>query len=331
MSLLIGIEDTRLSATSRARLADKRIAGVILFARNYTDKAQLAELVADIRAVRRGLLIAVDQEGGPVQRFRSEFTALPALARIGALFAADRRAGTQACALHAWLMCHELLALDIDLSLAPVADLARGNRAIGERAFHADPVLNAELVALYVDRMERSGMAATLKHFPGHGSVPEDTHHDVATDRRTLSALAHTDLLPFAVGIQAGARAVMLAHVSYPQVDRRPAGYSRRWIRDLLRHTLRFRGVVMGDDVSMAGAASAGDVADRVRAHYRAGCELVLACQPEAVDAALAARIRRLPVARVKTLRGRDIRWARKVLASSEFADRRTQLEELLT
>lgn len=330
MSLLIGIEGTALNETERHWLADPRVAGVILFSRNYSDREQLQALTGSIRSLRRNLLLAVDQEGGKVQRLRHSFVELPPLAQIGELYARDRQAGLQACGLHAWLMAHEIIAADIDLSLAPVADLERGNRAIGNRAFSADPLLSAELTAVYVDRMYRSGMAATLKHFPGHGSVIPDTHEEAASDDRSLATLALTDLLPFAVGIKAGAGAVMMAHVSYPQVDRKPAGYSKRWIHGVLRGTLGFRGVVMGDDVSMVAAADAGSISERVSAHYRAGCDLVLACQPAAVEEALSARVPRIRGAKLKSLRSRDGKWARQVVASSEFAQRQTQLWSLL-
>jgi beta-N-acetylhexosaminidase len=331
MSLLIGIDGTTLDDTARTQLGDKRVAGVILFTRNYQDRAQLRSLISEIRGVRRNLLVAIDQEGGRVQRLRNGFTALPALADIGALHQRNRKAGLHACALHAWLMAHEVLASEIDFSLAPVVDLARGNQAIGDRAFAVDPVACAELAAVYVDRMIRSGMAATLKHFPGHGSVAPDTHLELASDERSLAELAHTDLLPFAVGIEAGASAVMMAHVSYPRIDRKAAGFSKRWIKGVLRDTLRFRGLVMGDDVSMAGAAAAGSIAERVGAHYRAGCDLVLVCEQRAVNEALAARIPRVKSARLKALRARDARWAQKVVDSSEFALRSEQLRSLLS
>lgn len=330
MSLLIGIDGTTLDDATRARLGDKRVAGVILFSRNYQDRAQLSELIGSMRAVRRNLLLCVDQEGGRVQRLRTGYTDLPPLAAIGALYQRNRKAGLRACGLHAWLMAHEVLASEIDFSLAPVADLARGNQAIGDRAFAADPLACAELTAVYVDRMIRSGMAATLKHFPGHGSVTPDTHVELASDERSLAELAHTDLLPFSVGIEAGAAAVMMAHISYPRVDRKAAGFSKRWIHGVLRNTLKFRGLVMGDDVSMAGAAAAGGIGERVTAHYRAGCDLVLVCQPEAVDEALGVRVPRVKSAKLKSLRARDTRWAQKVMNSSEFALRAEQLRSLL-
>lgn len=332
MSLLIGIAGPELAAHERDWLADRRVAGVILFTRNYRDPEQLRALVAAIRAVRRRLLLCVDQEGGRVQRLRQGFTELPPLAAIGQLYAADRSAGREACLLHAWLMATEILAYDIDLSLAPVADVGFDNVAIGDRSFSADPRIAAELTALYVDRMWRCGMAATLKHFPGHGAAGPDSHFETVTDGRTLDALAARDLLPFAAGIAAGAHAVMTAHIRFPAVDpQHAAGYSRRWIGKVLKGTLGFRGAVMGDDVSMVAAAEAGTVADRVRAHYRAGCDLVLACQPEAVPEALSVAPQpRLKGQLHRQLKARDPKWARHLRDDDDYAARTERLKTLL-
>lgn len=331
MSLLIGFQGTELDAQAQAWLKHGKVAGVVLFARNFVDPAQLRELVAQIRSVRKRTLIAVDQEGGSVQRFGQGFSRLPALGRIGALYARDPAAGREACLLHAWLMATEVLAHDVDLSLAPVADLGLGNAAIGDRAFSEQATIAAKLTALYVERMWRCGMAATLKHFPGHGAASGDTHTELTSDPRSLGAMARADLIPFATGIAAGAHAVMMGHVIYPQVDPRAAGYSRRWIGEVLRQTLKFRGVVMSDDVSMRGGADVGDVAARVKAHYKAGCELVLVCQPEAVDEALAVKPQpRLNPTKQRLLKARDPRWARSMLEGAEFADRLRRLWSLL-
>ena len=288
--LMIGISGTELLPSERPWLAHRAVCGVILFARNFASPEQLAELVASLRAATpRALLIAVDQEGGPVQRFRQGFTALPALARLGALWDTDRARALALAEEHAWLMAVELRALDIDLSFAPVLDLARGNRAIGERALHADPIAVAELGDAYLRGMKLAGMAATVKHFPGHGSVLEDTHYDEAVDPRSLDVLRQNDLLPFARAFEIGAEAVMMAHVRYPTVDAQPAGYSRRWIEDVLRGELGFTGVVFSDDIGMAAALSAGGISRRVDAHLDAGCDVVLVCHPQLVAEALTA------------------------------------------
>lgn len=288
--LIIGIKDKQLSAQERDWIRTSQVSGVILFKRNYESREQVSELIADIRAARdEPLLICVDQEGGPVQRFHSEFTRLPALARIGEIFERDPRRALELAGEHAWLMASEMRAIDIDLSFAPVLDLAIRNVIVGERAFHADPKIVSELGLEYVRNMRLAGMAATIKHFPGHGSVREDTHLEPAIDRRSLDAIRRDDMLPFADAIAAGAEAAMMGHVTYPAVDALPAGYSSVWIRDILRSELGFRGVVFSDDISMAAAESAGGIGARIAAHRDAGCDIVLVCKPEIVPDALAA------------------------------------------
>jgi beta-N-acetylhexosaminidase len=288
--LLIGLEGTALRATERDWLQHPGVAGVVLFRRNYAEPAQLAQLVQQIRGAREApLLICVDQEGGRVQRFVEGFAKLPALACIGEAYARDHAAGLALAAAHARLMAAELRAADIDLSFAPVVDVGHGNRAIGDRALASAAAVVSALVPAYVRGMAEAGMAATLKHFPGHGAVLEDTHVDMANDPRPLAEIEACDLLPFRAGIAAGAAAVMVAHVVYPSVCAQPAGYSRVWIGDVLRGRLGFEGAVLSDDIGMAAAASAGGVAARVRAHLDAGCDAVLACHPELVDDALGA------------------------------------------
>ncbi|HET6912773.1 MAG TPA: beta-N-acetylhexosaminidase [Rhodanobacteraceae bacterium] len=305
--LVIGLEGLELTDNDRRRLRAPQVSGAILFSRNFSNRAQLNELVAAIRSERdEPFPICVDQEGGPVQRFREGFTRLPPLARIGELYERDRAAAACMAEMHAWVMASELRANDVDLSFAPVMDLARGNRIIGERAFHADPRIVSELGTAYLRGMRLAGMAATLKHFPGHGTVVEDTHVEPATDTRDLDALRATDLVPFADGFEAGAEAVMLAHVTYPAVDALPAGYSKVWIQDVLRAELGFRGIAFSDDIGMAAAESAGGVNARVNAHLDAGCDLVLVCAPKLVDEAIESVRHREPCApeRVRTLCG---------------------------
>lgn len=287
--LVIGIHDKQLRPEERDWIRAPTVSGVILFARNFSSREQVTDLIAQIRALRPDpLLLCVDQEGGPVQRFRNGFTRLPALARIGEEYERDRRHALDLAEEHAWLMASEMRALDIDLSFAPVLDLARGNVIIGERAFHADPAIVSALGLAYLRSMRLAGMAATIKHFPGHGSVREDTHIESAVDMRTLDQLRQTDLIPFADALAAGADAVMMGHVAYPCVDALPAGYSRVWIRDVLRGEFGFRGVVFSDDISMAAAESAGGIGARIAAHREAGCDLVLVCKPEVVGEAVA-------------------------------------------
>jgi len=288
--LIIAVAGLELSRDEREWLAHPAVGGVTLFARNFRDRLQVQELIRSIRqSASRALLVCVDQEGGPVQRFRDGFTELPALHGLGRLYASAPTAALERAEEHAWLMASEMRAIDVDLSFAPVIDLARGNRAIGARAIDSQPEVVALLGAAYVRGMRLAGMAATLKHFPGHGSVAEDTHFEHAVDPRELSVLLAEDMLPFREGIEAGAEAVMMAHVVYPAVDGVPAGYSPRWIAGILRNDLGFKGVVMSDDIGMFGASTLESVADRVHAHLDAGCDAVLVCQPQTVPAALGA------------------------------------------
>ncbi|MGX5730160.1 beta-N-acetylhexosaminidase [Pseudoxanthomonas beigongshangi] len=288
--LVIGIAGTELSAQERDWLQHDAVAGVILFTRNFASRAQVTELSAAIReAAPRPQLICVDQEGGRVQRFREGYSALPPLEGFGRRYAQDPQGALQLAQEHAWLMASEIQASGIDLSFAPVVDLARGNRAIGDRAFDADPQVVAAFTRAYVQGMHSVGMPATLKHFPGHGTVLEDTHFDDAADPRTLEELRGQDLLPFVAGIEAGADAVMMAHVKYPAVAPEPAGYSPRWIQDILRTDMGFRGVVFSDDIGMAAAFSAGGVKARIDLHLDAGCDVVLVCSPKLVEESLKA------------------------------------------
>jgi len=287
-------------------LSEPGVAGVLLFSRNYRSRDQLSALCDAIReAGGDDMLIAVDQEGGPVQRFREGFTRLPPLSAIGARYARDPYDAVRLAEEHAWVMASELRASGVDFSFAPVVDLARGNAAIGLRAFHADPAVTAELAQAYVRGMHLAGMAAVIKHFPGHGSVAADTHKAAAIDPRPLDRILRDDLLPFAECIEARVEAVMMAHVTYPAVDAQPAGYSRIWIERILRGELGFAGVVVSDDISMAAAGAAGSVGGRVRAHLDAGCDLVLACFPDVVEEAIAVvRGRGTDHAALATLRG---------------------------
>lgn len=288
--LVIGISGTELSAAERDWLQHDACAGVILFARNFASRAQIAELSQSIReAARFPQLICVDQEGGRVQRFREGYSDLPPLEGFDTLYRRDRDAALDLAREHAWLMASEIRATGVDLSFAPVVDLGRGNKAIGNRAFSADPQVVAAFTRAYVEGMHDAGMGATLKHFPGHGSVLEDTHFDDAIDDRPLDDIRALDLVPFVAGIDAGADAVMMAHVVYPQVAPEPAGYAKRWIEGVLREEMGFRGVVFSDDIGMAAAFSAGGIKSRIDAHLDAGCDIVLVCHPELVPESLTA------------------------------------------
>ncbi|HUA88180.1 MAG TPA: beta-N-acetylhexosaminidase [Steroidobacteraceae bacterium] len=277
--LMIDLEGTSLTAEERELLAHPLVGGVILFARNYADPAQLAQLAAAIHAVRSPpLIVAVDQEGGRVQRFREGFSRLPPARRIGKEFDLDPKAGLQLARALGWLMAAELRARGVDLSFAPCVDLDYGvNEAIGDRAFHADPDAVAQLASAWMHGMRDAGMAATAKHFPGHGAVVADSHLALPVDRRPLVDLG-PELTPYRRLIANGLPAVMVAHIQFPAMDQAPASLSRYWIRDVLRGELGFQGVVFADDLSMKGAAAWGDVVSRSRQALGAGCDMLPVC-----------------------------------------------------
>jgi beta-N-acetylhexosaminidase len=326
--VVIGVAGKELTAQERDWLQHPACAGVILFSRNFASRGQVAELAAAIRAgAPRPQLLCVDQEGGPVQRFREGFFRLPPLVRFGERHARDPEGAVALAREHAWLMASEIRALGLDLSFAPVVDLGRGNRAIGDRAFAADPTTVAAFSAAYVAGMRDAGMAATLKHFPGHGSVLEDTHFDAAIDPRPLETLRAEDLLPFTAGIAAGAEAVMMAHVTYPAVAPEPAGYSPRWLRDILRGEMGFAGTIFSDDIGMAAADTAGGVPARIHAHLDAGCDVVLVCAPALVAESLAAMdARPADVAMLDGLRGTGSRDWHGLAADSRYDSARAAL-----
>ncbi len=329
--LVIGVAGTELTAQERDWLQHDACAGVILFTRNFASRAQVAELSQAIRAAApRPQLICVDQEGGRVQRFREGYSALPPLEGFGKLYAQDPAVALTLAEEHAWLMASEIKASGVDLSFAPVVDLGRGNLAIGNRAFSQDPQVVAAFTRAYVRGMHAAGMAATLKHFPGHGSVLADTHFDDAVDPRTLDELRALDLVPFVAGIEADADAVMMAHVVYPAVAPEPAGYSRHWIEEILRTEMGFRGVVFSDDIGMAAAFSAGGIKSRIDAHLDAGCDVVLVCHPELAEESLAAvEGRKLNTMALTGLIGRGAMGWDGLLADSRHGDARGRQEGL--
>lgn len=277
---MLGVEGLALTDGDRARLADPRVGGAILFARNFESSAQLRELTASIRAARFELVIGVDHEGGRVQRFRSgDFTVLPPMRTLGVRFDADPAAADEEAFERGATVARELRAHGVDFSFTPVVDLDYGASAvIGDRALHADPVVVADLAGALVRGLADNGVAAVAKHFPGHGYVAADSHVATPTDLRPLDEIMRADVLPFAALIGQGLAAIMPAHVVYPSVDAQPAGFSRVWIGEILRRRLRFDGLVFSDDLEMAGARSAGDIAARANAALVAGCDVVLVC-----------------------------------------------------
>ena len=285
---MVDIAGLELTPEDREVLRHPLVGSVILFTRNYADPLQLTRLVADIHAVRQpALIVAVDQEGGRVQRFRTGFCALPAPRRIGHEFDVDARAGIAFARSMGWLMAAELRAHGVDLSFAPCVDLDYGvSEVIGDRAFHSKPEVVAQLSLAYMTGMKDAGMAATAKHFPGHGAVVIDSHKALPVDRRAWNELGD-DLLPFRRLVANGIPGVMVAHIQFPAIDPKPASLSRRWIQNALREELRFEGAVFTDDLSMGGAAEYGDIVARATSALDAGCDVLPVCNDRASVAKL--------------------------------------------
>ncbi|WP_026957243.1 beta-N-acetylhexosaminidase [Aliagarivorans taiwanensis] len=287
--LFIDLQGTELDAEERELLQHPTVAGVILFTRNYQQRDQLMELVRQVRAAAsRPLLISVDHEGGRVQRFREQFSAIPAMGMVAEQARLLKLEANDWAAQLGWLMAAELRACDIDLSFAPVLDLDRGSDVIGSRAFSSDPDEVSELASGFIDGMRVAGMKATGKHFPGHGSVVADTHFHQADDPRPLSEIQMSDMQPFAQLIrQRKLDAVMPAHVVYSSVDANSAGFSPLWLQQVLRQQLSFDGLIFSDDLSMQGASTAGDCLQRAQQALEAGCQLLLACNDRAATISL--------------------------------------------
>lgn len=284
-SLMLDIAGTWLTAEDRQLLRQPEVGGLILFARNIENLTQVQELCRAIRAVRPDLLLAVDQEGGRVQRLRRDFVRLPAMREF-----ASRPNAQELAEICGWVMATEVLAVGLDFSFAPVLDLDYQRSAVvGSRAFEGDPQRASELAGAFIRGMHSAGMAATGKHFPGHGWAEADSHVAIPVDERGLDELRGQDLVPFRK-LATELDAVMPAHVIYPQIDDRPAGFSRRWLQDVLRDELGFRGLIFSDDLSMAGAHVVGDAASRIEAALMAGCDMGLVCNDRgAAELALSA------------------------------------------
>jgi beta-N-acetylhexosaminidase len=293
---MIGIGGIGLSARDRAQLCDPAVGGVVLFARNWRDSAQLRALCAEIHALRApALLIAADQEGGRVQRFRDDaFTRLPSMRTLGELWVDDHDSALEMAQATGFVLAAELRAHGVDLSFAPVLDLDHGrSRAIGNRALHRDPQVVAALAQALLDGMRVAGMWGVGKHFPGHGHVEADSHHETPADTRDFATIWDDDLLPYRHPLLRMLAGVMAAHVVYPVADAvkspRPAGFSSFWLGSVLRRRLGFDGVVFSDDLDMEGARSAGDIMARARAAATAGCDMLLICnRPDLVDELIA-------------------------------------------
>ena len=283
--IMLDIQGTRLEPDDIRRITHPLVCGIILFTRNYKNREQLTELTSQIRTINPQLIISVDHEGGRVQRFREGFTALPAMRGLGQLWDKNPSLAAKTATAIAYILAAELRACHIDLSFTPVLDLDYGvSEVIGNRAFHRDAAVVSMLAQHFCHGLLLAGMANCGKHFPGHGKVAADSHTEIPVDERTLNELRE-DMRPYQnLGI--ALKAVMPAHVIYPHVDARPAGFSHIWLQKILREELQFTGVICSDDLSMQGAyAISQNVVERAQAALQSGCDIALICnQPEQAD-----------------------------------------------
>ncbi|MFZ9626046.1 MAG: beta-N-acetylhexosaminidase [Burkholderiaceae bacterium] len=294
--VVVDVAGTSLTDVERERLVHPMVGGVILFTRNFTDRDQVRALCAEIRALRSpALLICVDHEGGRVQRFRKGFTTVPPMRELGQLWDKDPLAACQEATRLGRVIGSELREVGVDLSFTPVLDLDHGRSAvIGNRAFHSDPRVVTMLARALNHGLLLAGMANCGKHFPGHGWASADSHVALPVDERGHATLIEHDAAPYR-WLGETLSSVMPAHVVYPAVDTQPAGFSSKWLKTILRGKLGFDGVIFSDDLTMEGAAVAGDIHARARAALSAGCDMLLVCnRPDLADA-LIARLRWRP------------------------------------
>lgn len=276
--LMLDLEGTALSDDERDLLTQSPVGGVIFFARNISSKAQFMALTAEVSALRPELLLAIDQEGGRVQRLREGYTILPPMQRLGTLFAEDSTHGAELLHNTGWLLAAEMIASGLDFSFAPVLDLDSSHcEVIANRSFSLDPAIASAAAGFFIEGMAEAGMAATGKHFPGHGGVTADSHLEIPYDARSLAELQSKDLVPFKA-LSSKLQGIMPAHIVFPEVDSNAVGFSSYWLHNILRDELAFEGVIFSDDLSMKGAGQLGSYAERAEAALSAGCDMVLVC-----------------------------------------------------
>jgi beta-N-acetylhexosaminidase len=328
-AVMLDLAGARLGAEEKERLRHPSAGGVILFARNFESPRQLLELTGEIRAQRPELLVAVDHEGGRVQRFQEGFTRIPPMRMLGERWEADAGAARALAEAIGYVIAVELRTHGVDFSFAPVLDVDFGaSGVIGDRAFSDEATVIAALAAAFVAGLTAGGAASVGKHFPGHGYVKADSHVDVPVDTRSFREIEENDLHPYRELIAHGLTGVMPAHVIYPEVDRQPAGYSRVWLQEILRRRLEFDGMIFSDDLSMEGARVAGGPAERALAALEAGCDMVLLCNASEEASGLLealkgrspdpARVDRMRGTRPLGLRKPDARYAQAVRAVRE-------------
>ena len=276
--LMLDLKGVSLDRDERLQLQNPQVGGVILFSRNIQSRDQICDLVAEIRACSKSLLVAVDQEGGRVQRLREGFTAIPSMQAIGNLIVRSPEEGLGLSKDLGWLMASEVIACGLDLSFAPVLDVDRDTSCIiGDRSFSDQPEIVISAAEAFIKGMHDAGMAATGKHFPGHGGIVADSHLEAPVDDRSWNTLYARDIQPFAK-LSKMLDAVMPAHITFPSVDPDSVGFSSFWLNDVLRGKLGFEGIIFSDDLTMKGADIAGGYVDKAKLALKAGCDMILVC-----------------------------------------------------
>ncbi len=331
--VMIDVEGTQLSADDKKRLLHPLTGGVILFTRNFSSHQQLPELTAEIRALRNpALLIAVDHEGGRVQRFQQDFTRLPAMRELGKIWDKQPARAKHLAQQVGYILAAELKARGIDLSFTPVLDIDYGQSCIiGDRAFHRKPQAIADLAHYLMLGLNSAGMMAVGKHFPGHGYIRTDTHLEVTIDDRAYADIEMDDLNPFRQMIHFGLAGLMSAHITYPQIDKNPATFSGKWLKAILRDELQFEGCVFSDDLSMQAAAAYGGIVTRAEAALKAGCDMILVCNsPQRVDELMAGLQWDVPaVSLARMMRMHGKRYHTTMIGLRERADYVKAMQEI--